>query len=65
MKWQAQTKKKGRTPKLNLKPARVYNRRAIKLYQLFLENFPKDNKADQALFFLGYNHFELDEESKG
>lgn len=65
MKWKTQTNQKGRTPKLNLRPAQSYNRRAIKLYELFLENFPKNNKVDQALFFLGYNYFELNQAEKG
>ncbi len=57
-KWENK-KRRGRRPSLNLKTAQVYNRKAIRLYDAFLKAFPKDNKADQALFFLGYNYFEL------
>lgn len=46
-------------PQLNTKVAREYNEKAVQLYDWFLKDFPKDPKVDQALFFLGYNHFEL------
>lgn len=52
----------GRTrvkPVLNQTVAREYNKRAIQLYEWFLKDFPSDSKIPQALFFLGYNNFEL------
>ncbi|MGE0762528.1 MAG: tetratricopeptide repeat protein [Bdellovibrionales bacterium] len=52
-------------PKLNLVASQDYNRKAIQLYEWFLRDFPKDSKVDQALFFLGYNFFELGNETKG
>lgn len=52
-------------PKLNLEPSLAYNRKAIQLYEWFIRDFPKDPKMDQALFFLGFNHFELNEVKKG
>ena len=52
-------------PKINLKPAQEYNRKAIQLYEWFLRDFPQDPKVDQALFFLGYNYFELGDYEKG
>lgn len=58
----------GRTkekPRLDLADARDYNRKAIQLYEWFARDFPKDEKMDQALFFLGYNHFELGDVKKG
>ena len=58
-------KKRKRRPKLNLKPAFAYNKKAIQLYEWFIRDFPKDKKVDQALFFLGYNHFELGQVKKG
>lgn len=61
----AEAKKSKVRPKLNLRPAQEFNRRAIQLYEWFLRDFPKDPKIDQALFFLGYNYFELGEENKG
>ena len=46
-------------PSLDLAEARDYNKRAIQLYDWFLRDFPKDPKVPQALFFLGYNNFEI------
>lgn len=46
-------------PKLDASVTREYNRKAIQLYDWFVKDFPNDSKIDQALFFLGYNHFEL------
>lgn len=54
-----------RPAKLNLKPAQEFNKKAVDLYEAFLHDFPKDPKVDQALFFLGYNYFELSQEEKG
>lgn len=58
-------KKRKTRPKLVLEPASQYNRKSIQLYEWFIRDFPKDPKVDQALFFLGYNHFELNEVKKG
>lgn len=52
-------------PKLNLTAAQDYNRKSVQLYEYFLRDFPKDPKVDQALFFLGYNYFELNQPEKG
>jgi TolA-binding protein len=52
-------------PKLDLDDARDYNRKAIELYEWFVRDFPHDEKMDQALFFLGYNYFELNDSKKG
>jgi tetratricopeptide (TPR) repeat protein len=38
---------------------KTYNRKAVELYEWFVRDFPNDSKVDQALFFLGYNQFEL------
>lgn len=46
-------------PKIDTHLSREYNRKAVELYQWFAQDFPKDPKIDQALFFLGYNQFEL------
>ena len=56
------TKKK---PVLNLANAQEYNKKSVQLYEWFLRDFPKDAKVDQALFFLGYNHFELEKPETG
>lgn len=52
-------------PVIDLKPSQEYNLKAIQLYEWFLNDFPKDPKVDQALFFLGYNYFELNKGDKG
>ena len=52
-------------PKLNQQLAREYNEKAVQLYEYFIRDFPKDPKVDQALFFLGYNQFELGNTQRG
>jgi len=52
-------KKSGVRPKIDNRASHEYNKKAIELYQWFVQDFPKDPKVDQALFFLGYNQFEL------
>ena len=52
-------------PKLDVKESQQYNRRAIQLYEWYLRDYPKDEKISQALFFLGYNYFELNDPVKG
>lgn len=50
---------------INYKPAQIFNKKAVQLYQQFLKETPKGTKVDQALFFLGYNLFELGETNSG
>lgn len=52
-------------PVLNTADAREYNRKAVQLYEWFQRDFPRDEKMSQALFFLGYNYFELGEVKQG
>ncbi len=52
-------------PKLDMGISHDYNKKAIQLYEWFLRDFPKDKRADQALFFLGFNYFELGDVKKG
>lgn len=52
-------------PQLDLRTAQEYNKKAIELYEWFIRDFPKDSKMDQALFFLGYNYYELGNQAKG
>jgi tetratricopeptide (TPR) repeat protein len=58
-------KKAKQKPKLDLASAQVYNRKSIQLYEWFVRDYPNDPKMDQALFFLGFNYFELNEPQKG
>ncbi len=44
---------------------RNYHKRAIRLYEWFVRDFPKDRKVPQALYFLGYNNFEIGNLKKG
>ncbi len=52
-------------PKLNTNDSTSYNRKAIQLYEWFQKDFPTDPKNSQALYFLGYNYFELGQVKKG
>ncbi len=52
-------------PVLDARQARELNRKAIQLYDWFLKDFPKDAKVSQALFFLGFNNFELNQYEQG
>lgn len=52
-------------PKFDTMQAREYNKKAIQLYDWFQRDYPKDPKMPQALFFLGYNYFELGDYAKG
>lgn len=54
-----------RRPRLDLSPSRQYNKKAVQLYEWFVRDFPRDEKVPQALFYLGYNHFELGNIKKG
>lgn len=55
----------GVKPTLDLSKSREFNGKAIKLYEWFLRDYPRDPRTDQALFFLGYNYMELDQFKKG
>ncbi len=47
------------------RPVRAYHKRAIRLYEWYIRDFPKDHKVPQALYFLGYNNFEIGNLQKG
>jgi tetratricopeptide (TPR) repeat protein len=59
---QGKTKQK---PVLESSSSRAYNKKAVQLYEWFQRDFPSDPKMAQALYFLGYNYFELGEPQKG
>ncbi|RYZ68332.1 MAG: hypothetical protein EOP05_16525, partial [Proteobacteria bacterium] len=46
-------------PRVDARLSQEYNKKAVELYEWFVADFPKDGKVDQALFFLGYNQFQL------
>src|SRR5690606_30207236 len=58
-------KRRKTKPKLNLNISKDFNKKAIQLYEWFIRDYPKDRKVDQALFFLGYNHFQIGTSKKG
>lgn len=60
-----ESKKTKVKPNLDLSEGREYNQRAINLYKLFLQDFSKDKKVPQVLFFLGYNYYEVGREDEG
>ncbi len=57
------SKRKPRPP--SRREVRNYHKRAIRLYEWFVRDFPKDRKVPQALYFLGYNNFEIGNLKKG
>jgi TolA-binding protein len=59
---------KGKTqvkPTLNSDESRSYFKKSVQLYEWFQKDFPSDPKIPQALYFLGFNYFELGEQKKG
>ncbi len=46
-------------PKIDDELTKSYHLKAIQLYEWFVRDFPKDDKADEALYYLGYENFEL------
>lgn len=58
-------KKIKKRPRIDLTPAQDYNKKGIQLYKWFIRDYPKDEKMPQALFYLGYNYFELLNEKEG
>lgn len=57
------TKVKPRPPKLDV--AMDFNKKAIQLYEWYIRDYPTSNKVPQALFFLGYNNFEVGRVKQG
>ncbi len=52
-------------PRLDVAESKEYNKKAVQLYEWFIRDYPRDEKVSQALFFLGYNYFELGDTKKG
>ncbi|MCY4512216.1 MAG: tetratricopeptide repeat protein [Bdellovibrionales bacterium] len=57
--------KRKRKPFLNLKTARNYNLKAIRLFDEFKRRYPKSKRMDEVLFFLGFNSYQLDRAEAG
>lgn len=62
--WDAKGQK-GARPRFDSAAAKEFNRKAIELYDWYVKDFPSSNKTDQALFFLGYNYFEINQPTRG
>ncbi len=60
-----QNKRRKSKPRLNLKPTYVYINKAIKLFETYRRQFPKDKNMDQVLFFLGVSYFKRGHLEKG
>ena len=52
-------------PYLSLKPAQVYNRKSLKLFEDFKNSYPKHRRMDEVLFFLGFNFYQLQDKQQG
>ena len=52
-------------PMIDTAEAKQYNKKAIQLYEWFMKDYPNDEKQSQALFFLGYNYYELGDSEQG
>lgn len=52
-------------PELETAEAKNYFQKSVQLYEWFEKDFPSDSKIPQALYFLGFNYFELGEPEKG
>ncbi len=50
-------KKRKSRPRLSLRPIYTYVDKAIKLFETYRRQFPKDKNMDQVLFFLGVSYF--------
>ena len=58
-------KKISRKPIIDLSESREYNKKSIQLYEYYVRDFKNEKKMDQALYFLGFNYFEIGEVKKG
>lgn len=52
-------------PVLNLRTAESYNKKALKLFKNLKQRYPKHKRMDEILFFLGFNSYQLSQESDG
>ena len=57
--------KKRYKPRLNMKPTRIYIDKAVKLFETYRRQYPKDRRMDQVLFFLGVAYFKKGQLTKG
>ena len=58
-------KKRKTKPRINLRPTYTYINKAIKLFETYRRQFPKDRNMDRVLFFLGVGYFKKGQLDKG
>ena len=58
-------KRRKSRPRINLKPTYMYINKAIKLFETYRRQFPRDRNMDQVLFFLGVSYFKRGQLKKG
>ena len=52
-------------PRLNLRAAEVYNRKALKLFRGFKRDYPRHRRMDEVLHHLGFHAYQLGIEGQG
>ncbi len=60
-----EAKKRSTKPRINLSPTYTYINKAIKLFETYRKQYPKDKRMDQVLFFLGVSYFKRNQLKKG
>ena len=58
-------KKRKTKPRMNLRSTYTYINKAIKLFETYRRQFPKDRNMDRVLFFLGVSYFKKGQLDKG
>lgn len=54
-----------RMPSLNLSLVREYSQKAINLFQIYLQRYPKSRRSAEVYFQLGYSYFQIDKGNVG
>ena len=52
-------------PRLNLKAVQEYSKKAINLFESYLQKYPKSRQIDNVLFHLAYSYFQMGKAQKG
>ena len=54
-----------RLPSLNLSLVREYSQKAINLFQIYLQKYPKSRRISEVYFQLGYSYFQINKDHIG
>lgn len=57
--------KQNTLPQLNLNVVQNYFKKAVNLFQIYIQRYPKSKRADEVLFHLGYSYFQLGKANQG